>query len=397
MFRFFKKKKKDDSKLPVQEKQNAIVKFEPLPPTVVVDDAKLVPIKESRLVARVADIAPSFLQVAQTSKIVKDTKDIVSGAETLYRAIIPKGANLMDSKALVGAKRGGYIDIHGNIGQANLVVANEGLDAAVQKVAQNQVASSVFNVASMVVGQYYMTQINGELDKIASSVDRISNFQNSEYISKITATIKQIREISDFQSISLENEELRLEEKRKLNSLKEKCTELLDQANHSINNLTKQKGLDFKGYISKANEIETWRKYQLVLLEILYQISSLIQVFSLGMEPAEKVFSTFNQCKDESEMISLNLVRYHSCVQKELKISVDKKTISNGRIVEFVAELFHKEEWKERQMPQGFAVVLEEQMKPLELHKSLSMPKYDEEVVLIAKEGELYYLPNEVE
>lgn len=396
MFGWFKKKKKEEQNelVPIENNEVAI-RFSALPSTEVFDERQLVPITDKRLLARVADVAPNFLQVAQSTKVIGEARDAISSVGEVYQAIIPNGAKLMDSKAIGGAKRGAFLDVNNNLGQANLVKVD--VDGTLQKVANNQVASFAFNVASMVVGQYYMTQINGELDKIADDVSRISTFQNSEYLSKITATIKQIREISEYQAISLENEELRLEEKRKLNSLKEKCTELLDQANHSINNLMQQKDLDFKGYIGKANEIEMWRKYQIVLLEILYQISSLIQVFSMGMEPAEKVFSTFNQCKDESEMISSNLVRYHSNVQKELKISVDKKTISNGRIVEFVAELFHKEEWKERQMPQGFAVVLEEQMKPLELHKSLSMPKYDEEVVLIAKEGELYYLPNEVE
>ena len=196
-------------------------------------------------------------------------------------------------------------------------------------------------------------------------------------------------------SFSLENEELRLEEKRKLNSLKEKCTELLDQANHSINNIMQKKVVDFKDYAEETIEIETWRKYQTVLLEVLYQICSLIQVFSLGLEPEEKVFSTFYQCKIESEQICKLLIKYHQDNQKSLKINLDKKTISNGKIIEFFAEILHKEEWKERQIPEGVAVTFADQMKPFEMQKALSMSKYDEDVVLISKDGELYYLPDE--
>ena len=395
MFGWFKKKKgkEEQADLVPVENTDLVIRFDSLPSTVVVDEKQLVPITDKRLIARVSEIAPNFLQIANTSKVVADAGEAVKGMGELYRAIIPNGAKLMDSKVLQGAKRGGFIDVNNNLGQANLVKVD--VDGALQKVASNQVATSAFNVASMVVGQYYMTQINGELDAISDNVSRISNFQNNEYLSKITATIKQIREISEYQAISLESEELRLEEKRKLNSLKEKCTELLDQANHSINNLMQKKVVDFKEYAEETAEIEMWRKYQTVLLEVLYQICSLIQVFSLGLEPEEKVFSTFNQCKIESEQICELLVKYHQDNQKGLKINLDKKTISNGKVIEFFAELLHKEEWKERQIPDGVAVTFAEQMKPFEMQKALSMSKYDEDVVLISKDGELYYLPTE--
>ena len=396
MFGWFKKKKKEEQNelVPIENNEVAI-RFSALPSMEFFDERQLVPITDKRLLARVADVAPNFLQVAQSTKVIGEARDAISSVGEVYRAIIPNGAKLMDSRVIGGAKRGAFLDVNNNLGQANLVKVD--VDGTLQKVANNQLATSAFNVASLVVGQYYMTQINGELDKIADDVSRISTFQNSEYLSKITATLKQIREISEYQTISLENEELRLEEKRKLNSLKEKCTELLDQANHSINTMMQQEASEFKEYASKTAEIEMWRKYQAVLLEVLYQICSLIQVFSLGLEPEDKVFSTFNQCKMESEQIYGLLAQYHKKHQKELKICIDKKTISNGKIVEFFAELLHKEEWKERQLPEGVAIMFADQVKPFDMEKVLSMSKYEEDVVLIAKDGELYYLPSEGE
>jgi len=393
MFGWFKKKKKEEGKeLMVAENNEVAIRFSALPSTEVFDEKRLVPITDKRLLARVADVAPNFLQVVQSTKVLGEARKTLSSGGDIYRAIIPNGAKLMDSKIISGAKRGAFLDVNNNLGQANLVKVDA--ENALQKVANNQVATSAFNVASMVVGQYYMTQINEELDRIADDVNRISTFQNNEYLSKITATIKQIREISEFQSISLENEELRLGEKQKLNSLKEKCTELVDQSNHSINTLIQQDVSEFKEYVAKTAEIEMWRKYQTVLLEVLYQICSLIQVFSLGLEPKEKVFSTFNQCKTESEQIYCLLENYHKNHQKQLKICIDKKTISNGKIVEFFAELLHKEEWKERQLPEGAAIMFAEQMKPFDMERALSMSRYDEDVVLIAKDGDLYYLPS---
>ena len=397
MFGLFKKKQKNNNtELVSAEPAELTIPFYEVPATVDIDEKRLIPITDSRVLSMLSNIAPNMMQVVQSAKIAKeakDTADTISGAGKLYRVIIPKGAKLFDSKAMMGAKRAGFIDAAGNLGQANLVLAN-GPDNALQSVATNQVVSSAFNVASMVVGQYYMTQINGELDKISQSVDKISTFQNSEYLSKITATIKQIKEISDFQSLSLSNEELRLEEKRKLNSLKEKCTELLDQANHSINSLVNTSTTDCKEYLERTTEIETWYKYQLILLELLHQICSLIQVFSLGLEPEEKAFSTLRQCRDESEAICGILSAYHKEKQEMFEINISDKTIGNPKWLQTIVGAIGKDDWKQRKLPEADFEKISLQMKPFSFDFTTSLPEYNEDVVLIAKDGEIYYLPN---
>ena len=397
MFGLFKKKQKNNNtELVSAEPAELTIPFSEVPATVDIDEKRLIPITDSRVLSMLSNIAPNMMQVVQSAKIAKeakDTADTISGAGKLYRVIIPKGAKLFDSKAMMGAKRAGFIDAAGNLGQANLVLAN-GPDNALQSVATNQVVSSAFNVASMVVGQYYMTQINGELDKISQSVDKISTFQNSEYLSKITATIKQIKEISDFQSLSLSNEELRLEEKRKLNSLKEKCTELLDQANHSINSLVNASNTDCKEYLERTTEIETWYKYQLILLELLHQIWSLIQVFSLGLEPEEKAFSTLRQCRDESEAICGILSTYHKEKQEMFEINISDKTIGNPKWLQTIVGAIGKDDWKQRKLPEADFEKISLQMKPFSFDFTTSLPEYNEDVVLIAKDGEIYYLPN---
>ena len=396
MFGLFKKKRKQNNNVVSTQTTDLTLSFSAVPATVDIDEKRLVPLKEERVLSLVSNVAPNMLQVINSTKIAKEAKDAVDAiSETgkLYRVVIPKGAKLFDSKAMMGAKRAGFIDAAGNLGQANLVLA-DGADNALQNVATNQVVSSAFNVASMVVGQYYMTQINGELDKISQSVDRISSFQNNEYLSKITATIKQIKEIADFQSISLENEELRLEEKRKLNSLKEKVTELLDQANHSINSLISTTVSDCKEYLEQTREIEMWYKYQLVLLELLHQICSLIQVFSCGLEPEEKVFSTLIQCKDESQAICDLLSHYHKEKQEAFEINIEDKTIGNPKWIQTLVGVIGKEDWKQRRLPETDFEKISLQMKPFSFDFTPSLPGYKDDVVLIAKDGELYYLPN---
>lgn len=78
-------------------------------------------------------------------------------------------------------------------------------------VVANSVAAAM-GVASMVVGQYYMTQINTELGVISDGISQIA----------------------DFQTEILENDELRLSKIAQLDSLEEKCTQLLGQANLTL-------------------------------------------------------------------------------------------------------------------------------------------------------------------
>lgn len=96
----------------------------------------------------------------------------------------------------------------------------------VSNVAAN-VASSAMNVGSMIVGQYYMTQINNELESISSNISQIIDFQNNEYKSKVFALVSKVKNLSTFQAEILENEELRKPEILNVNHLEQQCTELL--------------------------------------------------------------------------------------------------------------------------------------------------------------------------
>ena len=80
------------------------------------------------------------------------------------------------------------------------------------------------SVASMVVGQYYMTQINEELGAIIYCISIISYFQYNEYRIRFFSLVAHVKKIADFQTEILENDELRLSKIAQLDSLEEECT-----------------------------------------------------------------------------------------------------------------------------------------------------------------------------
>ncbi|MGO1558329.1 MAG: hypothetical protein ACTHWS_12380 [Staphylococcus equorum] len=79
----------------------------------------------------------------------------------------------------------------------------------------------------MVVGQYYITQINNELESISSNISQVIDVQNNEYKCKVFALISKVKNLSTFQTKLLENKELRKDEIFNLNYLEQRCIEVL--------------------------------------------------------------------------------------------------------------------------------------------------------------------------
>lgn len=89
------------------------------------------------------------------------------------------------------------------------------------------VVASTMGVESMVVGQYYMTQINSELTEISDGISKIADFQDNEYKSKVFALTAQVKKIASFQVEILGNQEFCEAEISRLNYLEQECIELL--------------------------------------------------------------------------------------------------------------------------------------------------------------------------
>ncbi len=152
------------------KKDEFIIPIEMLPAEVFPDESHLVEITDSKVLSRVNNLVPGLAQVGNA--VNNAVQAVRANGEVLYRAIIPAGAKLTNSKAMEGAVRGIYHGADGIKGHANLVAVEAQKGTA---VVANTVAA-VMGVASMVVGQYYMTQINAELSEISDSIAKVADF-----------------------------------------------------------------------------------------------------------------------------------------------------------------------------------------------------------------------------
>lgn len=256
-----------------------VIQVEMLPAEAISGEGSLVEITDSKVLARVNNLIPNL---AQAGNAVNNAVQAVQAqGEVLYRAIIPAGAKLTDSRGMEGAVRGFYRGADGIQGHANLVA----VEAQKGTVVVANTAAAAMGVASMVVGQYYMTQINAELGQISDGISKIADFQDNEYRSRVFSLISHIKRIAEFQVEILENEELRLTKIAQLDSLEEECTQLLGQANLTLAGFAKKKDLDFAAYEKELQEAQNWYIYQNTLLEMLYKISDLSSLCILEQFP----------------------------------------------------------------------------------------------------------------
>lgn len=256
------------------EPQGISIQIEMLPAEVIPEGSKLAEITDTKVLAHVNQLVPNLVQAGNAVNNAIQAAQI--NGEVLYRAIIPAGAKLANSRDMAGAARGFFHGADGIRGHANLVA----IEAQKGTTVVANTASSAMSVASMVVGQYYMTQINSELEKIGNGISKVSDFQDNEYRSRIFALVSHVKKIAAFQTEIIENDELRFSKIAQLDSLEEECTKLLGQSNLTLAGFANKSDLDYEAYERELHTAQNWFIYQTTLLEILCRISDLRYTFT---------------------------------------------------------------------------------------------------------------------
>ncbi len=174
------------------------------------------------------------IQIIENNNIVPSEKaliknEVVKSTLSKIDNVVPKSANIASSsKNAIELAKNGKVLFSASVEDANKMLSaggnkfygtqisktvgkNKNLftgqtqftkETGLTKSLTSQPLTSVgMNAASMVVGQYYMSEINDKLEDIKNSIDNISNFQDSEYLSKLLHTCSKINEITKIKMI----------------------------------------------------------------------------------------------------------------------------------------------------------------------------------------------------
>lgn len=374
-----------------KQRDELVIQVEMLPVESIEDESKLVEITDSKVLAHINNLVPELIQAGNAMNNAAQAIKSTNG-EVLYRAIIPVGAKLTNSKNVEGAVRGFYNDTNGIRGHADFVAveAQKGTTAVANTVA------ATMSVASMVVGQYYMTQINAELSTISKEISKVKDFQDNEYRSRVISLVAHVKKIADFQEEIIENNELRISKIAQLDSLEEKCTELLGQANLTLAGFAKKNELSYEGYEKSLVDAQNWFIYQKFLLEVLYKISDLRYALHLGVVSREQCTALLLTYTKQVSETQARLTAWHKETTKRLGIKTAearRKRVGFDGVVHFIPGKFNDDMNFRSIEKKTASMITEQSLGHKALHNVDTSELYAEDVQLISKGGKIYYLP----
>lgn len=370
------------------------VQFESISALTEEEQAALVEIKDPKLLARIDNVIPNAFQAAANVGAVNQYHNAVKSAGQLYQAIIPQGAVLSKSKATEGAVRGFFHGPDGIRGHADLMAVDSNMGSSLATLGA---ANAVFGVASLVVGQYYMTQINSQLNEITDEISKISGFQVKEFQGKIGALIAQVQKFSRFQFDIMENEEERKNTLNQLPSLERECDALLVQANLTLKEFEKKRMTDYASYEKDVAEAQSWYQYQQILLEIMLCIEDLTYSLNLGQISPEQCYSVLISHAEQSNEALRALEEWHKKAGLAFEIDLSesrRRRQGLGSLFANIPALFN-EDYHYKRMAKRTTSMISKQSSGnhLSIHQG-TLDLFTKDVRLIAKDGKMYYLPD---
>lgn len=268
------------------------------------DETKLMEITDPSILSRVSSLVPVIAN--ESANLLNQPKIPIGG---LYEVIMPSGATLVDSKDMIGASRGYFRGAEGISGHANLVPVE--LGSKLGNVMGT--VSSIMNVASIMVGQYYMSEINSRLQNIENDIKSISNFQKNEFESNIITKIVDVMELSKFSDEIVRSDEVRLSKLNRIENLKGEMAQLIEQLILQIDQelvaLNKKKFIEYE---EKSRNLDKQIKLLISLMMSLQELGNIELILGKGERSGDLVFHRYNI--EEKKVLSLfeSIQSWHS-------------------------------------------------------------------------------------
>lgn len=361
------------------------VVLESLPTTFDITQGHLVEITEPSVLARIDAVIPAA-SIAGTNI----AKVAGSTGETLYKVVLKNGGQLVDSRTVAGAKRAMTMGKNGIAEHANLL---EATPSELGKVAN--VGATAFSVASIIVGQYYMQQIDTKIGAIADELKGIASALDIQYRSQAASLIESVYNISKFQTDTIANEELRLRELDNIQELRKDCQTLLNQAEAEIETILGTEQPTYDSYVYAIKKIEKWIRYQSILVQILAQINESDFALSMGAKTKEHCFGSFGLHIKKLNELHVRILSWHKEQCEHLQIDIDEEKRKNTG---FFAKLLEKpiaaikEDWMYKSIDKETVYLIKSQTAEVQQLSYDTDNSFAEDVEIVVRGDKKYYL-----
>lgn len=321
---------------------------------------------------------------------IKNEKELLKNNRVFFSASKKGTGNMMRVK---GTNQVYGTQVLGNRINKQTKFINE--NQIIKNVGKNAIVNAGFNMTSMVVGQYYMNEIDNKLDELKEEISDISDYLDSEYKGRLVHIISKMKEIIDNKSEILSNEFSINKRYDEIIGLENECSKLLGQANEIIKNNIAEEEIDYNKYEKKLKEIYKWFSRQQILQKLLLEIGNLRYVLAKGNETSKLSHTQYNNYLLQINRISESLENWNNFVCEKLGIDV-KVARRSGKFFKLKKNTIGKinEEWAYHKLNENIVNLIESQtnVKKLEPYTN----KKQDDIIKIQKyNGEYYNLIEE--
>ena len=249
--------KNNAKKISSDEKEIAVLKDSidnSFPIIQIVENNKIIPSEKNKITdSNIKDAIATIDNVLPKSAIIAN--NVKSGTKLLdnnraFFSAVRKGTENMQPVGKTGKIYGSQMikDKSSNRMLYNAQTEFTREDALVKSAGKNALVNAGFNTASLVVGQYYMNEINNKLEDIKNDINEISDYLDSEYQGKVMHIVSKLKEITDNKIEILNNEFSTKKRYDEMIDLESECGILLGQANDEINKKIPNEDIEYKEY-----------------------------------------------------------------------------------------------------------------------------------------------------
>ncbi len=391
LFDLFKKKENKEAKKEVEqdlaltEQETALKEQEEHALAQLVEENALVEIKDKNVIAKITAVLPTIIDFSTFRQFKKMQEDLPE----LYTLPLKKGGHLERSQ-----KTGMLLPFsRGEKGRIKEIAKPE--QYIIEKT--STAAAEAMNLATAIVGQLYMQEIDRKLALLGEGVSKIISFLEIEYKSNVQSLIESVSTITKYQFVSVEREETRKEELAKLQRNRETCQTLLAQAENHVEKWITTPVEEYKDYVKAMVEIESWQNYQTTLVQLLYQINALDYALHKGEKPYEQCFYTFPKHEERVRELSMRLAEWHKKECETLKIDLEQNRRKHQGLLGYLEKPIGwiNEKWNYLGVGEAEIKLIEKQSTPIQIEMGDKMEGLFEKDVEILVSGDKYYYINE--
>lgn len=363
-------------------------------PTIqVIENNAIIPsesniIKDVEIKKAISLIDNSVVNSAIIGNNLKTSKKLLDNSRAFFSASKNGTENMLNVK---GTNMVYGTQMKDGLFNANTKFTRE--DNLIKSASQNSLVNAGFATASMLVGQYYMNEINNKLEILKENIQDISDFLDSAYQSRLAKIISKMQEIIDNKQEILNNEYSRNKRYDDVLRLEDTCIELLGQANDIIKRNISKDDIDYKKYEKTLNEISKWFSRQQILQRLLLEIGNLRYVLAYGNETSKLSHTQYNNYLLLTNETNDNLEKWHNSIGNNLGIDV-KELRRNAQLFKKYTIGLINENWAYSKINDKTGKNITNQTNIIKL-KPYNSNKQDEVIKIQRYNGEYYNLIEE--